>query len=331
MKNFFCSCGEKIFFDNVKCIACGASVGFDPKAMTMVNVAERSPLKYCDNCNHDACNWVLATDSTNSFCWACQFNRTIPNLALPNNPRRFAALERAKKRLLYTVQAEGLPLENRWINPARGLLFDFLDDARGQADTYPGHFIATGYSDGVITINAVEADEVLRKEAEVALGERYRTLLGHFRHEYAHYVWTLLPDRVRSSDQFLTLFGNHTTDYSLAIENYYDGGPPSNWESSFISAYASAHPLEDWAETLGHYLLIIDAIETAFASGLVDSDPATWTLDKKLDHWAELAIQLNNMSQSIGREIFYPFSISPRVRKKIDFVQAAIRSTSLAH
>ena len=51
------------------------------------------------------------------------------------------------------MRAEGLPLENRWINPARGLLFDFLDDARGQAETYPGDYISTGYFDGVITIN----------------------------------------------------------------------------------------------------------------------------------------------------------------------------------
>ena len=331
MKNFFCSCGEKIFFENFKCMACGASVGFDAKAMAMVQVFERSPFKYCENHDHDACNWVVANDSADSFCWACQFNRTIPNLALPNNSRRFAALERGKKRLLYTVLAEGLPLENGWINPTRGLLFDFLDDARGQAATYPGQFKATGYYDGVITINAVEADEVLRKEAEVALGELYRTLIGHFRHEYAHYVWTLLPRRLKGSEQFSKLFGNHTTDYPLAIKHYYDHGPPSTWESSFISAYASAHPLEDWAETFGHYLLIIDALETAFASGLVDSDPSTWTLDKRLDQWTELAIPLNNMSQSIGRELFYPFSISPQVRKKIGFVQVAIRSINLAH
>ena len=331
MKNFFCSCGEQIFFDNVKCIACGARLGFNPEALTMVQVIEHSPLKYCDNYNYDACNWVLPTDSDNSFCWACQFNRTIPNLALPNNPRRFAALEQAKKKLFYTVLGEGLPLENRWINPAHGLLFDFLDDARGQAETYPGGCISTGYFDGVITINAVEADEVLRKEAEVALGERYRTLLGHFRHEYAHYVWTLLPHLIKSSDQFSTLFGNYTADYSLAIENHYAHGPPSTWETRFISAYASAHPLEDWAETLGHYLLIIDALETAFASGFVDDDPTTWTLEKKLDQWAQLAISLNNMSQSVGREIFYPFSISPSVRKKLDFVQEAIRSISLVH
>lgn len=331
MKNFFCSCGEEIFFDNFECIACGAQVGFDPKSMDIVQPSEGATLNYCDNYNHDACNWILPINSDQSLCWGCQFNRTIPNLTLPNNLPRFSAIERAKKRLLYTVLSEGLPIENRWVNPTRGLLFDFLDDARGQAEAYPDQFIATGHINGVITINTVEADAVLRTEAQVALGERYRTLLGHFRHEYAHHVWTLLPDKVKDSTEFFVLFGNHTVDYDLAIKNYYDRGAPQTWESCFISAYASAHPLEDWAETLGHYLLISDALETAFAGGFLDSDPFTWTLDRKLDQWTKLGIALNKMSQSMGREILYPFSISPHVRKKLEFVNTAIREISLAH
>ena len=37
-----------------------------------------------------------------------------------------------------------------------------------------------------------EADDVKRTSAREKLGEPYRTLLGHFRHEVGHYYWDLL-------------------------------------------------------------------------------------------------------------------------------------------
>ena len=50
----------------------------------------------------------------------------------------------------------------------------------------------TGHDDGLITINIAEADSAERERRRVELGEPYRTLLGHLRHEVGHYYWDLL-------------------------------------------------------------------------------------------------------------------------------------------
>ena len=77
----------------------------------MVPLADRQDLAYCDNWpTHGVCNWLLPKTGAQELCFACCFNRTIPNLELPDNTRHWAALERAKKRLLYTLMGLGLPL-----------------------------------------------------------------------------------------------------------------------------------------------------------------------------------------------------------------------------
>ena len=38
---------------------------------------------------------------------------------------------------------------------------------------------------------------------------------------------------------------------------------PPSWRDTFVSAYASAHPWEDFAETWAHYLHIVDTLEMA--------------------------------------------------------------------
>ena len=50
----------------------------------------------------------------------------------------------------------------------------------------------TGHDDGLITINIAEADSAERERRRVELGEPYRTLLGHLRHEVGHYYWDVL-------------------------------------------------------------------------------------------------------------------------------------------
>ena len=50
----------------------------------------------------------------------------------------------------------------------------------------------TGHASGLITINLAEADDSERERQRRQMGEPYRTLLGHFRHEIAHYYWDRL-------------------------------------------------------------------------------------------------------------------------------------------
>ena len=324
MRRFQCTCDAPIFFDNHQCLKCGAAVGFDPESMSMVPVEKPADLAYCGNHDYGVCNWLRPTESEHDLCRACQFNRTIPSLDLPHNTERWAALERAKKRLFYSFYRLELPVRDGWRAGCDGLLFDFLDDARTQAETYPDTFITSGFAEGVITINVLEADDIARTTAQVELRERYRTLLGHFRHESGHYFWSLLSKDEKASNMFGDLFGDPSVEYRASLNHYYETGPPTDWEQCYISAYASSHPLEDWAETWSHYLLMHDALETAHAHGLIATSPSCSTFVDRISQWQAVSVGLNEMNQSVGREDAYPFVISIQVRNKLAYVDAMI-------
>ena len=82
------------------------------------------------------------------------------------------------------------------------------------------------------------------------MGENYRTLLGHFRHESGHYYFDLMiAQKADLIEEFRALFGDERQDYSEALKKHYNEGPPTDWQSRFVSSYASTHPWEDWAET----------------------------------------------------------------------------------
>ena len=57
--------------------------------------------------------------------------------------------------------------------------------------------------------------------------------------------------------------------------------------TGFVSAYATAHPWEDFAETWAHYLHIIDTLEMASALGLKvePSLPGAGTIQEALTTW----------------------------------------------
>ncbi|GHD39500.1 zinc-binding metallopeptidase family protein [Halioglobus pacificus] len=332
MKRFYCTCGNQVFFDSHRCLNCGAVLGFDPEARAMVPLESAEHLTCCSNgSEYGVCNWLRPTNSEQALCTACQFNRTIPNLSVAGNRERWAVLEEGKKRLFFTLMQLGLPLENGWADPQRGLLMDFMEDARSNPGLYPESFVSTGYLGGVITINTLEADDAARTEARMELRESYRTVLGHLRHESGHYYWSYLnPDDVLRQ-RFAMVFGDETVDYQTALKSYYDLGPAEHWREAYISAYASAHPSEDWAETWGHYLHIYDALETAAAHGLLPDDPSVMTIGQRIAAWQSLSVALNEMTRSVGRGDAYPFVIGERVAEKLQFVDEVIRLLRTPH
>ena len=111
---------------------------------------------------------------------------------------RYRKLEMAKHHLFYTMIKLKLPLKNRIDDPEGGLAFDFLSDqvdANGNVTA-----VLTGHDEGLITINVAEADDAEREKRRTQMGEPYRTLLGHFRHEIGHYFWDkLVRDQRRGS------------------------------------------------------------------------------------------------------------------------------------
>ena len=327
MKRFFCSCGGEIFFENHRCLNCQTAVGFDPARMQMVPMDQADHRAYCSNePEFGVCNWVRADHGDNPLCAACQFNRTIPNLGLDDNLKRWTALEQAKKRLFFTLMQLGLPLHSGWEQPESGLLFDFLDDARSQPEHFADSFVTSGFSQGVITLNLLEADDITRAAMQAEMREPYRTLLGHFRHESGHYYWSLLETNAQCLVDFECLFGDPAADYADALKTYYQTGPAARWNETHISAYATAHPLEDWAETWGHYLHIFDALETAQSHDLIPDMAEDATIADRVSAWQHLSVMLNELNRSVGRADAYPFAIGPRVVEKLEFVHRVMAS-----
>jgi hypothetical protein len=267
---------------------------------------------------------------------ACRHNGTIPDLSRSENLAAWQVIERAKHRLFYTLLREGLPLRTRAEDPEHGLVFEFLAEPGSD-----GPRVMTGHDNGRITIAIVEANDVERERRRTAMGEPYRTLLGHFRHEVGHHFWDVLVRDGGSLEAFRRVFGDERDDYGAALQRHYQNGPPADWQQNFISAYATAHPWEDFAETWAHYLHIIDSVEMARSFGVsvapeadragimqadVDIDPyRATTMDEILAAWVPLTFALNSLSRCMGQPDLYPFVLAPPVAEKLAFIHAVVR------
>jgi len=344
VKFFHCShCNQRVFFDNVQCIACGSRLGFVPAELQMLSFSsdgrwtrlgpEGPPQRPCANyAAEGVCNWMVAADDPQALCISCRTTAVIPALGKPENRLYWSLLEQAKRRLFYTLIGLKLPVPNREADPANGLTFQFLEDGGLQ------HRVLTGHDEGVITLNIAEADDAAREKTRTSMHEPYRTLVGHFRHESGHYYWDRLVADTSWLDEFRELFGDERQDYDAALRQHY-AQPRADWESSFISMYASSHPWEDWAECWAHYLHMVDGLETAAAWGLrlehasEDEgplevravDPDAPSLDVALiRQWLPVSQFSNAMNRSLGLHDSYPFVVPPAVVAKLAFVHRVI-------
>lgn len=344
MKAFACShCANKVYFENAACVMCGYALGFDARTLQFaaieadnaggdlyrrVDGGDATRVRYCANESYGACNWLTDEKDRSALCPACDLNRTIPNLSESGSLAAWGDLERAKKRLIYSLLRFGLPFEaaasNAWL-----LTFDFVRDAR------------MGHLDGVITIDIMEADAVERERQRQVFQEPYRSLLGHLRHESGHFYWMVLVEAADKLDEFRALFGDERADYAAALSQHHAAGPPGDWQARHVSSYASCHPWEDWAETWAHYLHMVDALDTAEAEGMQPRGPgfslaSLWPFGSSdcyrkgnfrslMARWVPLTIALNSLSRSMGHNDFYPFVISVPAQAKLAFVHKLVR------
>ncbi len=301
--------------------------------------------KRCMNLSTPAsCNWLIHAEDPQAMCRACRLNRTIPDLtdpALPDNGYLWGKVELAKRRLLSSLIIMKLPVASRLTeDPERGLMFDFLRSPLN------GPHVLTGHNTGLITLNVDEADDAKREAVRKAMREPYRTLLGHFRHEVGHYYWDRLVAGTPWLDGFHELFGNEQEDYLASLKRNYENGPRGDWQLHFVSAYASVHPWEDWAECWAHYLHMRDTVDTALSFGLsvdrFDLEFTPFTLDAMyqpahpeaehflafLNHWTRLTTMLNEMSRSMGQPDFYPFVLPREVIAKLHYIHLVVTSQS---
>lgn len=385
MKTFKCTClGEPaLFFENSSCLACKRVTGFidDFKFLQVFDLDKTTgyftqadhPQQYfkkCHNCmHHNACNGMVEVDiavakvdipskptdivERDVLCFACRFNEVIPDLTVQGHLPLWRKIEIAKRRALYTLNALPLPLRNLEQDPETGLSFDFTTD-RHVGDHFVSKIqnqpaVMTGHDCGHITVNLSEADDVARSTTRLAMGERYRTLLGHFRHELGHYYFDqLIASEPKNNELCKKYFGDHELSYQESLDRHYKEGAPKNWDENFISEYASMHPWEDWAETWAHYMHIIDTLETAknYGMTLTENDTAhcgsevsslnlpqdqeyfvfQTSFHSIIDAWVSFSIMLNSLNRSMGLQDAYPFVLTQVIRNKLMFIHHAIHN-----
>lgn len=326
MKLFACTCGSRVFFDDYWCTACGADLGYAPArdeflarppGSSPFEASDGAAWKACRNRDqHAVCNWLLPAGDPGHFCPACRLNSLIPNLSTEQNLRLWRRVEHAKRRLVYSLLHLGLPLEAAPGRPP--LRFEFLEDQRSNPQVAES-LVMTGHRAGIITINLLEADDVARHAVREQMSERYRTLLGHFRHESGHYYleWLVPPGPAR--EEFRALFGDERADYAAALARYHDAGPAPDWGTGHVSPYASSHPMEDWAECWSHYLHVTDGLETARATGFIPATP-TVDWDDEMSLWISVSVRLNELARGLGVDDPYPFVLNGPVRAKLAFI-----------
>jgi hypothetical protein len=349
MKVFHCDhCGHLLFFENTQCVKCGRLAAYLPDLAVVGSLDRdnergeeswRSPLKaaagrvyrLCANYTQEGvCNWGIEPTDGNSLCVSCRLTRVIPDLTTGEHRPAWYRLEAAKRRLIFTLLRLRLPIVDRTDDPQNGLAFEFKSDA------------LTGHANGVITVNVAEADDAERERRRTSLHEPYRTLVGHFRHEIGHYYWDRLVAGTAALDGFRDRFGDERPDYGEALQAYYANGPAVDWRERFISAYASAHPLEDWAETWAHYLHMIDTLETAAACGISlrprrPDEPSLERVspvvlledaafDQLIDSWYPVTYVLNNLNRGMGVVDAYPFVWSAPAIEKLRYVHDIVCS-----
>ena len=312
MRAFTCgNCGRLAPFESNRCLHCGADHGFDWDQRELVAFWPPERLR-CRHRATAACNAVVATEG--EACFACALTRTRPADDDATGLARFAEAEAAKRRLVFELAELGLPMDG-------GLTFDMLSSEHGP--------VTTGHADGVITIDLAEVDDSHREAVRARMAEPYRTVLGHLRHEIGHYYQPIV---VTVWDACRSLFGDERQDYGQAMQRHYEQGAPDDWPERFVSAYATMHPWEDWAESFAHYLHIADTLQTALAYGVrVDGPPGVEPPAREegefaaiMAAWLPLTYALNALNRSMGAEDLYPFVLTPPVIAKLEFVHRCV-------
>lgn len=342
MTPFTCVCGNTLFFENTRCLQCQRAVGYAAELSRMVPIDPGGDWVLCRNgLDHGVCNWVVPASKAGFRCRSCQFTRIVADLTVAENLQAWHKIEMAKRRVFQTLTRLGLHPSTKAESPD-GLAFDFL------AST-PEMPVLTGHAGGVITLNIHEADDAYRENERKHLGEPYRTLIGHFRHETGHYYWDQFfkgkPDNDPALQQFRELFGDEREDYAASLARHYERASTTN-PAEHITNYAGVHPWEDWAETWAQYLHFTDGIETARSYGWQSSAvllPFTplkpevvfgeaGASDRafldEVNEWAKFTPALNEIAASLGQPNLYPFVFAPVTVRKMAFVHAMARKHS---
>ena len=221
-----------------------------------------------------------------------------------------------------------------------GLAFDFIADR----DAGGGHApVMTGHDSGLITINLAEADDPERERQRFEMGEAYRTLLGHFRHEIAHYYWGRLVARSSYLQEFRNIFGDERKNYVTALQAALCARPAAGLAGAFRDRLCERAPLGGLRGDLGALLPhgryagdrgrvrhqpAAEGRQGGRAGGQDRFRSASGALDRIIEAWLPLTFAVNSINRSMGLPDLYPFVLAPPVIVKLAFLHRLIETRS---
>lgn len=317
MQRFSCpTCGQRAYFHNLACV-CGLDLYYDPATMAMQNDGPG-----CPNRDSIGCNWVAGPDG--GLCRSCAMSQVVPVLTAGNNIQLLDRTERAKRWVLANISNWNWFTDaDTGARPRFLMLSEDVGDREEQ--------ITMGHQAGEITINVTEADELIRLQRRQELGEQYRSMVGHFRHELAHFFFDRLSASPDFQPAFRKIFGDERADYGEALRIHYES--PHAPSPEFITPYASAHPHEDWAETVAHMLHLVDFTDSFVSAGLTmpgvpdGYQPyAEDDINRLLGIATNVAIAINDINRALDNEDLYPFVLTDPVRHKIAFAHGWMKN-----
>lgn len=336
-------CRHFVYLDVLTCPNCEAELGYHIVTRQFyglrngrVSIDGRTWYS-CSN-REWACNWLVREDAPAGRCFSCRLTRRRPAADDTVALEKLAKTEEAKRRLLLQLGDLGLPIAP-WDSQPGGLGFDLISSLTD------GKPVMIGHANGIITIDLAESLDDRREALRVRLGEPYRTILGHLRHEVGHYYQNVLLKDDRTWAECRSLFGDERVSYKDALSRHYRYGAPADWQETFISEYATMHPWEDFAETFAHYLHITGTLQTAAVLGIhldsavmslrdADVEPLESYRDEPIQRlltdWEWMSQAFNRINRAMGFGDLYPFTIVAPVRHKLAFVHDIVTRAPLS-
>ena len=230
MRAFACPvCGRSLFFENSLCLRLRHPARLRPRARSRrrsVAAVDDGAAAPCANPASAGCNWLLDARRAGAVPARC---RADPDPAQPTptcaRPRADFARTRGGQAAAASSSSSTWGCRWRPATATHGLAFDLLSSAVRAGRHRPRrrrHHHRPGRG----------RRRPPRADAARELGEPYRTMLGHLRHEIGHYYWAVLVERRPAAARRVPRAVRRRAGGLRArpCDRHYAQGPPPDWE-----------------------------------------------------------------------------------------------------
>lgn len=303
------NCDNEVYFDSMRCVRCDTALTVLVDRGGGLRAGDAEVTGSCARRDQWRCNWSPAPGG--ELCASCVI--TDPG-GHAESPLLVPFLTAQRRALWQLVDLGVTPAAGADDGTSSGppLRFEYRSRHAGEA-------VTIGHLGGTITLDLDEADPARGEQVRETLNERYRTPLGHIRHETGHYVWlTSVAGQPDQLARFRDAFGDETADYQAALDAHYGRVDDGTWREEHVSFYASAHPWEDFAESWAQVMHVHDVVSTGAAWSVISAPSAEF----RPAEWVSLAVTAslaaNELARSMGMRDLYPFALSSGARRRIE-------------